>query len=55
MAEAGAQEGSVICYVNDELVSSPEDVVSKAKKASRAIYIEGVDKTGRKFYFGFGK
>jgi Do/DeqQ family serine protease len=55
MAEAGAKAGSVITYVNDEAVSKPEEVVSKAKKASRAIYIEGVDKNKRSFYFGFGK
>ena len=55
MAEAGAKAGSVIVYVNDELVSKPEDIVAKAKKASRAVYIEGVDKNGRSFYFGFGK
>ncbi len=55
MAEAGAKAGSVITYVNDEAVSKPEEVVSKAKKASRAIYIEGVDKNRRSFYFGFGK
>jgi Do/DeqQ family serine protease len=55
MAEAGAKAGSVITYVNDEAVSKPEEVVAKAKKASRAIYIEGVDKNKRSFYFGFGK
>ena len=55
MAEAGAKAGSIIVYVNDEPVSKPEDVVAKAKKASRAIYIEGVDKNRRSFYFGFGK
>jgi len=55
MAEAGAKVGSVIVYVNDEPVSKPEEVVAKAKKASRAIYIEGVDKNKRSFYFGFGK
>ena len=55
MAEAGAREGCSIVYVNDEPVSKPEDVVAKAKKASRAIYIEGVDKNRRSFYFGFGK
>ena len=55
MAEAGAQTGSIILYVNGEPVSKPEDVVAKAKKASRAIYIEGVDQDGRTFYFGFGK
>ena len=55
MAEAGAQAGSIILYVNDEPVSKPEDVVAKAKKAARGVYIEGVDKNGRSFYFGFGK
>ena len=55
MAEAGAKVGGIIVYVNDEPVSKPEDVVAKAKKASRAIYIEGVDKNKRSFYFGFGK
>ena len=55
MAEAGAKAGSIIISVNDEPVSKPEDVVAKAKKASRAIYIEGVDKNRRSFYFGFGK
>lgn len=55
MAEAGAQVGGIICYVNGEPVSKPEDVVAKAKKASRAVYIEGVDQNGRTFYFGFGK
>ncbi len=55
MAEAGCKQGGVIAYVNGEAVSKPEDVVAKAKKASRAIYIEGVDKNGRSFYFGFGK
>lgn len=55
MAESGAKAGSIILYVNDEAVANPEDVVAKAKKARRAIYVEGVDKNGRSFYFGFGK
>ena len=55
MAEAGAEQGGIIAYVNGAAVSSPEDVVAKAKKASRAVYIEGVDQNGRAFYFGFGK
>ena len=55
MADAGATSGSVILYVNDELVSKPADVVEKAKKAQRGVYIEGVDANGKSFYFGFGK
>ncbi|MBO4340664.1 MAG: Do family serine endopeptidase [Bacteroidales bacterium] len=55
MADAGAREGGVIVFVNDKAVSKPEEVVALAKKAARAIYIEGVDKNGRTFYFGFGK
>ena len=55
MAEAGAKEGGIIVYVNGKAVSKPEEVVALAKKADRAIYIEGVDRNGRAFYFGFGK
>ena len=55
MAEAGAREGGIIAYVNGKSVSKPEEVVALAKKADRAIYVEGVDKSGRSFYFGFGK
>ena len=55
MAEAGAKAGGIITHVNEASVSSPEEVVAKAKKAVRAILVEGVDSNGRKFYFGFGK
>ena len=55
MSEAGAREGGVILFVNDKSVSKPEEVVAIAKKSARAVYIEGVDKNGRTFYFGFGK
>ena len=55
MAQAGAPVGGIIVYINDEQVSKPEDVIAKAKKANRAIYVEGVDKNGKAFYFGFGK
>ena len=55
MADAGAQVGQVILYVNDEPVTKPEDVIAKAKKAQRGIYIEGVDENGKTFYYGFGK
>ena len=46
---------AIIAYVNGKSVSKPEEVVALAKKADRAIYVEGVDKSGRSFYFGFGK
>jgi S1-C subfamily serine protease len=55
MADAGARAGGIIAYVNGKGVSKPEEVVALAKKADRAIYVEGVDKSGRSFYFGFGK
>ena len=55
MQDAGARQGGIIRFVNDEAVSKPEDVVAIARKASRAVYIEGVDKNGKTFYFGFGK
>ncbi|MBR5384960.1 MAG: Do family serine endopeptidase [Bacteroidales bacterium] len=53
--DAGASEGFVIQFVNDEPVSKPEDVIAIAKKARRSIFIQGVKASGRKAYFGFGK
>ena len=53
MADAGAKVGYVILYVNDEPVSKPDDVIAKAKKAQRSIYIEGVDENGKPFYLAF--
>ena len=55
LLSAGASEGFVILYVNDQAVSKPEDVIEIAKKAKRAIYIEGVTARGKAAYFGFGK
>lgn len=55
MLEAGASEGLVITYVNDQPVSKPQDVVDIAKAAKRSVYIEGVTANGRKAFFGFGK
>lgn len=55
MLEAGASEGLVITYVNDQPVSKPQDVVDIAKAAKRSVYIEGITANGRKAFFGFGK
>lgn len=55
LLEAGAKEGFIILYVNDQAVSSPKDVIDFAAKSKRAIFIEGVDSYGRPSYFGFGK
>jgi serine protease Do len=53
--DAGASEGFIIQYVNDEPVSKPEDVIEIAKKARRAVYIQGLTASGKASYFGFGK
>lgn len=55
MLEAGASEGMIITYVNDQPVGTPQDVLNIAKSAKRAIYIEGVTANGRKSFFGFSK
>lgn len=55
LLDAGASEGFVILYVNDQAVSKPEDVIDLAKKARRAVYIEGVTSYGKASYFAFGK
>ncbi len=55
LARAGAVDGFVIRFVNDQKVSKPQDVIDIAKKSKRSIFIEGVTATGRPGYFGFGK
>ncbi|MCQ2167857.1 MAG: trypsin-like peptidase domain-containing protein [Bacteroidales bacterium] len=55
MAQAGAEDGFVIQYVNEQKVKKPQDVIDIAKKAKRSIFIEGVGANGRPGYFGFGK
>lgn len=55
LAQAGAEDGFTILYVNDQKVSKPEDVVNIAKKSKRSIFIEGITASGRPGYFGFGK
>ena len=55
LANAGATDGFIILYVNDQPVSKPQDVISIAKKSSRAVYVEGVSPTGKQGFFGFAK
>jgi len=55
LASAGASDGFIILYVNEQAVSKPQDVVEIANKAKRAVYIEGVTSNGRSAYFGFAK
>ena len=55
MAQAGAEDGFIIQYVNDQKVQTPQDVVSIAKKSRRSIFIDGVTATGKPGYFGFSK
>jgi len=55
MLDAGASEGFIIQFVNDQPVSKPQDVIDIAKKSKRAVFIEGVTALGKPAYFGFGK
>lgn len=55
MKDAGAVEGFIIRYLNDESVREARDVIALAKKSRRAVFIEGVTAEGRPAYFGFGK
>ncbi|MCD8313643.1 MAG: Do family serine endopeptidase [Bacteroidales bacterium] len=52
--DAGVEEGFVILYVNDQPVSTPQDVINIVKKTKRAVYIEGLTPAGKPSYFGFG-
>ena len=53
--EAGAKEGFIILYGNDQPVTKPDDVINIVKKAKRAVYVEGVTSYGKAAYFAFGK
>ena len=55
LKDAGATEGFIILYVNDQPVSTPQEVVEIAQKSKRAIFIEGYTASGKASYFGFGK
>lgn len=55
MRQSGASDGFIILYVNDQPVSTPQDVVNIAKKAKRSVFFQGVTSSGREAYFGFGK
>ena len=54
LKDAGAVEGFIIRYVNDQPVKTPQDIINIVKKSKRAIFIEGVTPSGRTGYFGFG-
>jgi len=54
LKDAGATEGFIIQYVNDQPVKSPQDVIDIVKKSKRAVFVEGVTPSGRTGYFGFG-
>lgn len=55
LRDAGATEGFIIRYVNDQPVKEAQDVIDIAKKSKRAVFVEGVSADGRPSYFGFGK
>ena len=54
LKEAGATEGFIIQYVNDQPVKTPQDVIDIVKKSKRAVFVEGKTSSGRTGYFGFG-
>ena len=54
LKEAGATEGFIIQYVNDQAVKTPQDIIDIVKKTKRAVFVEGITPSGRTGYFGFG-
>ena len=54
LKDAGAVEGFIILYVNDQPVRTPQDVIDMVKKSKIAVFVEGVTPSGRPGYFGFG-
>ena len=54
LKDAGAVEGFIILYVNDQPVKTPQEVVEIVKKSKRSVFVEGITPSGRTGYFGFG-
>ena len=54
LMEAGAVEGFVIRYVNDQPVKTPQEVLDLVKKSKRTVFVEGTTPSGKTGYFGFG-
>lgn len=55
MAKAGAEDGFIIRYVNDQRVKTPQEVIDIASRVKRTIVIEGFTASGVEGYFAFGK
>ena len=55
LAEAGASDGFIIQYVNDQAVKTAQDVVDFAAKGRRIVSIEGVSPAGKTGFLAFGK
>ena len=54
LMDAGATEGFVIQYVNDQPVKTPQEVLDLVKKSKRIVSVEGKTPSGRTSYFAFG-
>ena len=54
LMDAGATEGFIILYVNDQPVKTPKDIIDIVKKSKRSVVVEGVTSAGRSAYFAFG-
>ena len=54
LMQAGAVEGFIIQYVNNQEVKSPQDIIDIVKKSRRSVVVEGVTPSGRTGFFAFG-
>lgn len=52
--DAGIKAGFIITYINNNPVSSPQDVAAEVKRARRSLLIEGFDQNGTLYYYGIG-
>ena len=52
--DAGIKAGFIITYINNNPVTSPQDVAAEVKRARRSLLIEGFDQNGTLYYYGIG-
>ncbi len=54
MRDSGVKQGFIITHINNNPVSSPQDIAGKVKKSQRSVVIEGLYPDGSLYYYAIG-
>jgi S1-C subfamily serine protease len=54
MKSAGLSKGFVITHINNEAVSTPQEILALVQRARRSVLVEGIYPNGAVAYYGIG-